>query len=603
MTFEKKIRRGLGVFASFSGICLAVVFGLTLAQIYTKKEYDWLTQTALITSGRFDDVVSQSEMVSTLLLSDQNILTAITTLSQIQDIDDDYSSLYFDESYRTVRVGLNNYFTKRQFYRAIFYNENGVVIAGNSKRKDSVDPTVDFNEIHGISGLSYGELTIIPCHLDEWGKNHNQLILSVIKRLVGARMGYIEVQWTESDLTNLLLPADSAYHIFLYNEDGSLLYSSDKEDQTDYFQMISDLHSEGGHLSTQKEVVAFTNSQQTHVTTVIVNHMNLSRQLCIQILPGVLLLLTIFFMIAFIYSRYSAQTLTRPIHTLRNVMEQTNLYHMPKITPDTEQYLHSSEEIAALYHSFFTVMERLSDSIEREKKLSVLQLQAQFDLLQAQVNPHFLYNVLNIISAKSIMDTDENENICDICSCLGQMLRYSTNNKEKMGTIRKEKEYLQLYFNLLKYRYEDRLEYCIQIEPDIEEEELPKIVLQQIVENSVTHGYSNTHRPLRITVTGNGRAGCWFLNIHDNGGGFDCDTKQRLELQMTAIKQRLSIDRSQVELEIGGMGLINTYARLFLVYGDALSFSIRSDENGTDVSIGINVDIKNITEDMYNDEI
>ncbi len=453
--------------------------------------------------------------------------------------------------------------------------------------KDSVDPTVDFRKVPSISGLSYGELTIVPCHIDEWGKNHNQIVLSVIKRLVGTRMGYIEVQWTKSELSRLLLPSDSTYDIFLYNNKGELLYSNNEDDEADYFQILSDTSSKRGYLSDQKKILAFTKSQQTDVTTIIVNHMNLNRQLFLQILPGVLLLLTVFFTIAFIYSRYSAQMLTRPIHTLRNVMEQTNLYHIPEVTPDMRQTLHSSEEIAALYHSFFTVMERLSNSVEREKRLSVLQLQAQFDLLQAQINPHFLYNILNIISAKSIMDTDETENICDICSCLGQMLRYSTGNKEKMGSIRKEKEYLQLYFNLLKYRYEDRLDYNIQIAPEIEEEVLPKIVLQQIVENSISHGYSNTRSLIQVNVIGRGHAGHWLLTVHDNGGGFSKEAKQHLESQIEIIKQRLSDDRNQVELEIGGMGLTNTYARLYLVYGEHLSFSIQSDSNGTDVSIGV----------------
>ncbi|MFV0363173.1 MAG: sensor histidine kinase [Suipraeoptans sp.] len=589
MTLEKKIGRGLRNFALFAGIFLAIVYCISAGQIYAKKEYDWITQASLITSARFDDIISQSLMVNNMLLSDQDTLTAINNLSKMSDYSPNYYARYFDESYATIRASLNNYFTMRQFYRAIFFNENGDIIDGNSVVKDPVDTSLDYKLIPGVPGLLPGDYTIVPCHIDEWGKNHNQSVLSVIKRLVGNGMGYIEVQWTESNLDNQLQPSDNIYDIFLYDEAGTLLYSSNKENEIDYFEIINQKSPDTNYFSTSSEVVAFDKSQTTGVTTVIINHTSLYSRLIIQIVPWLFLLMSTFFVISLVYSKRASKMLIKPINTLRDVMERTTLQNMMEVTPETEMHLHSSEEISALYHSFFSVIKRLDYSIKSEKQLSVLQLQAQFDLLQAQVNPHFLYNVLNVISAKSIMGSTEYESICDMCSCLGKMLRYSTNTRKNLGSIREEKDYLQLYFNLLKYRYENRLEYEIVIESNIEDEPLPKIVLQQIVENCITHGYSNTRDSIQITVTGKGTPGCWVLNVHDNGTGFAEEAKQKLASQMEDIRQRLSDERNRVELEIGGMGLISTFARLYLIYGDSLSFLIQSDDIGTDVSISINL--------------
>ncbi len=109
-----------------------------------------------------------------------------------------------------------------------------------------------------------------------------------------------------------------------------------------------------------------------------------------------------------------------------------------------------------------------------------LQLQAQLDMLQAQVNPHFIYNTLNVISSRGILDDDEV--ICDICDDLAGMLRYSTDTEKKTATIRMELEYLRKYFSLMKYRYEYKLEYAIEMDPEIDEQWIPKLTVQQFVE-------------------------------------------------------------------------------------------------------------------------
>ena len=143
---------------------------------------------------------------------------------------------------------------------------------------------------------------------------------------------------------------------------------------------------------------------------------------------------------------------------------------------------------------------RLSRAISRERQLQLLQLQAQFDMLQAQVNPHFIYNALNVISSRGILDDDEV--ICDMCDDLAGLLRYSTDTKEKYAAIREEITYLERYFSLLKYRYEHKLEYRIELDASIEEQRVPKLVIQQLAENSVNHGYANSSKVMEISVRG-----------------------------------------------------------------------------------------------------
>ena len=230
-------------------------------------------------------------------------------------------------------------------------------------------------------------------------------------------------------------------------------------------------------------------------------------------------------------------------------------------------------------------MRRLNESIVKEKRMSLLQLQAQFDTLQAQVNPHFLYNVLNVISSRGVMDGDEE--ICEICGCLAAMLRYSTSTKERYATVEKEIEYLERYIFLLKSRYEHRLEVEVQCEDSIKQEILPKIVLQQLVENSVQHGYQNSKNIMKIQVKGWRDETGWYFEVRDNGQGATEEVREELNEKMRKIREKIMSRGSSIEMEIGGMGLANTYARMFLLYNGKAVFRIRNMEEGLSVIIGV----------------
>ena len=255
---------------------------------------------------------------------------------------------------------------------------------------------------------------------------------------------------------------------------------------------------------------------------------------------------------------FIASRLSRPLTVLKDQMEKTGIENL---------------------------MQRLNESIVKEKRMSLLQLQAQFDTLQAQVNPHFLYNVLNVISSRGIMDGDEE--ICEICGCLAAMLRYSTSTKERYATVEKELEYLDRYIFLLKSRYEHRLEVKVDCEESVKQEQLPKIVLQQLVENSIQHGYNNSKNIMKIQVKGWRDETGWYFEVRDNGQGATEEVREELNEKMRKIREKIMSRGSSIEMEIGGMGLANTYARMFLLYNGKAVFRIRNMEEGLSVIIGV----------------
>lgn len=278
---------------------------------------------------------------------------------------------------------------------------------------------------------------------------------------------------------------------------------------------------------------------------------------------------------------FIASKLSRPLTVLKDQMENTGIENMDAelVVPNTD------DEVQAVGIAYQNLMHRLNESIVKERRMSLLQLQAQFDTLQAQVNPHFLYNVLNVISSRGIMDGDEE--ICEICGCLAAMLRYSTNTKERYATVEKELEYLERYIFLLKSRYEHRLEVEVDCEESVKQEQLPKIVLQQLVENSIQHGYNNSKNIMKIYVHGWRDETGWYFEVRDNGQGTTEEVREELNEKMRKIREKIMSRGSSIEFEIGGMGLANTYARMFLVYNGRAVFRIRNLEEGLSVIIGV----------------
>jgi two-component system sensor histidine kinase YesM len=281
---------------------------------------------------------------------------------------------------------------------------------------------------------------------------------------------------------------------------------------------------------------------------------------------------------------------TLPIQHLITKMEATNLDNLDRDAARDmalERTVEanaggSDDEFVHLYRSYNDLLKRLNNAMLQEEQMELLHLQAEFDALQAQVNPHFLNNVLNVISHRGVLNGDEL--ICGICEKLAAMLRYAAGTSQRLVTIREELEYLKDYLYLLGTRYRSKLEYTIDVEGEVMEQMIPKIVLQQLIENSVTHGYTNALDIMSISVRGRIESEHWYVEVADNGRGFTKEEKQALEQKMGEIQERVA--GGKLNLDLGGMGLLNMYARFLILFGEGAVFRISNGQAGASVVIG-----------------
>ena len=519
------------------------------------------------------------------LLSDLDVLQAIRNLS-VKMKNPEENIVTIAEGKQIVKNTVYTAYNLDNFYRVIVFNQYGYIAASSYMQDRLVDTEVKVEEIPWITKVqgTKGKNILLPLHQDDWAAAENgRQVFSIVKEIQGKKLGFIEVQQSADYLKNILTFPNETVHGIVLDEKGEVFWASEKldsENYIQYFETKDSVFEQVNENTGTRELVCINSGKETGLRLITVQKWSDAALTVSNGLESAIIMGVSFLILSLCFIVFMAWYLTKPLQELCEKMEQTQLSNLT----DKIEIQSSDADIQALTKAYQHLVERLSKSIQKEKKLNLLQLQAQFDTLQAQINPHFLYNVLNVISQRGMKNNDEV--IYEICGHLASMLRYSTNTKNRYASVREEMIYTQQYFYLIKARFEDRVKLNIDIEESILEEHVPKTVIQQITENCINHGFHNSTGIMCVTIRGYLKSGSWLIEISDNGQGFDEKALRVLCEKMKVTRRHLFEERSNIELEIGGMGLINTYARLLLIYSDSLIFELKNTENGAMVVFG-----------------
>lgn len=276
-------------------------------------------------------------------------------------------------------------------------------------------------------------------------------------------------------------------------------------------------------------------------------------------------LYAILLVFVFLISRTIGKEVIKPISQLAN--------HVCKIDAPDDKMAHINDdaidEIKELEDSFEKMLERMNSSIIQEKKAYAL-------ALQAQMNPHFLYNMLAVISSAG------SEAGCDsvstMCVELSDMLRYVAAYQKVTVPLKEEIIHTKNYLALMKSRYEDYFSYKIDVSDDLMNIPVPKLFIQPLAENCFIHAFKEKEPPWNIDIKMIGTKDRWELIIKDNGSGIS-------EERIAEIKDKIdkALNERQVG-NIGGLGIVNTIVRLTMTHNKNLKYDIYND-NGMEIKI------------------
>ena len=233
------------------------------------------------------------------------------------------------------------------------------------------------------------------------------------------------------------------------------------------------------------------------------------------------------------------------------------------IKTDKGVYKDAPGEIYTIAMKFEEMAEKIDKLIQEVYVAQLSQKEMELEAMVNQINPHFLYNVFQLIQTEAVMS--DNEAIEEMIQKLSEMLRYTMERKRDKVTIREEVAYIENYLDFYKERFENRFKYKIEYEKDVLEYPTIKFILQPVVENCFKHGFKN------ITSGGIIEISIWkeeefiCFSVYDNGAGI---TPEKLNKLQTELKNDSA----------AGIGIMNTNNRLKIVYGALCGITFDSEE-------------------------
>lgn len=267
-----------------------------------------------------------------------------------------------------------------------------------------------------------------------------------------------------------------------------------------------------------------------------------------------------------------SREITKPIRSLRDSMRKVQNGQF-----DTHVEVITENEIGSLGRSFNLMTSEIQALMEQNVYEQKQKRKSELKALQAQINPHFLYNTLDSIIWMS--EAGENDEVVEMTSALARLLRQSISNDKEEVELEKEIEYVKNYLTIQKMRYKDKLEFFIYVDPRVAHVPIIKLVLQPLVENAIYHGikYKETKGNLKIYARPvDGRV---EIVVADDGIGMDEDVMEHI------------FDEHRKEQKRNGVGVPNVQKRLKLQYGSEYGIRYESVKGaGTKAVITIPVD-------------
>lgn len=520
-------------------------------------------------NGRNVDALASSiNQAAVYLCTDKFV--AVTINTQMTDpIDINYSLGNLTAEFENhIAIPLNGILTN---YSSNFFIDDRLPIASNL----SADYTADASGIHSSAKVASESWYQKACALNgslyvfTMGDDRQTLYLA---RSVSSPYSINTVQPTgflgvivfRFDISQLRQQLSSAEltpltRMFLTTDDGTIIYSNHDRDLQQNIQKYirADLsaaytrnYSFNMRLTKQEYIANVNNLKCGWRLIAMIPVSDISRRLSpirniILLTTG--LAMTLGIALCLVLSR----SITRPIKKLALTMRgiKSQAYFSTFVEPP------SRDEVGELYGSFNDMMQRINRLVEDLLKSSEQQKKAEIKALQAQINPHFVYNTLDSISW--IAMCEGNRRVVLMVNALASIMRFNIRDPEALVTVADELQNVKDYVAIQSLRYPEQFTVEIRVPPAVTSMCCPKLTLQPLVENSILHGFAETTQKGTIVLGGTAEENVLLLSVADNGKGADAEW---LNAYLNGKKELLR--------NSDGFGIRNIHQRIQLHFGN-----------------------------------
>lgn len=456
------------------------------------------------------------------------------------------------------------------------YVSSGVMPQSKAYADDVLRSHMDLDEIISRLVLNDGHIYVEGPHPDYWNSKVGYEMISLYcplgNKIQDDMYGIIEIQQDFQKLVKTLLPGlDQDMAVLLFDSSGRCIFNSMESicppEYYDFYYSQASKNPDSrygfcrikvGNRAQEQYLSAGISETSGWMAVMVRNKSSIVN--VIQDIQKVIILAIFVFMVLSAYMAYRISLkMTRPINDMIVSAQSISWSNLDMKTLEGND----ENEIMAVNNTFKETLKRLSKSMQ-------LELGARLNALQSQMNPHFLYNTLSVISASA----DQQEKVERMCSRLSDMLRYSTvYEEESNSTLEDEVRHTENYLELMKDRYEENLIYNIEEAGELERVKVPRVILQPIVENCFKHGFGENGFPWIIHVAVTASYGHWRIHVRNNGRPFQ-------EKDLTELNEKVEGFLKGEQKKISGIGLTNTIIRLRLLYEEQVEYEIYTGNDG-----------------------
>lgn len=574
---------------------IVILFSLSTVGIFTylkssaaiDKQVEKYISTVIENAGAQTDLQLETfERVSNSILSQQSV-------KQFLDMDpkDSYEYYHFTKTIRQ-DVFQKIFITyPTQIHMIYILGDHGLSIFDQNQSFSSmtVDPSPRYEELKAKTPDNGGIAILNTALMD------GERVVTIARKIRGyssyAVKGILAIELNESELSTLWNNVDLGENgfFFILDAEGSVVYSPDSGTRsevasTDLGQRIAS----GGNtrfiekVSGKDMLIVSHKSGYSAWSLAVALPLDELREPISGIRSTTITVGLATLAIALFLAYRFGYSIVRPIRTLKNGMRQTEKGNWIRIESKRR-----NDEIGGLIHSYNLMVSRLSDMIERvydtelTNQKTQLQLQAielerhkaEFQALQLQINPHFLYNTLETINCYAIVQ-DSGE-ISEMVEAMAYMLRYSIQTNLEEVTLAHELNHVRNYMIIQKHRIGHEFEIEVLTPPSLLLSRMVRLTLQPIVENIFQHAFVDgfeTRHYIRIDTRL--EDGELLVIVEDNGVGM---TEEKLaKLRKRLDRNRLVEEAAASHGRRGGIGLVNVHRRIQMVFGDEYGLRIDS---------------------------
>lgn len=395
--------------------------------------------------------------------------------------------------------------------------------------------------------------------------------------------GYVEIQQSVKRVDEIFEHLGESCYAAIYDQDGSIIYTTPGlKTHEEMLLVIQSILPEDYPIGASVDKGIYYSHFQMEEAPLDVMFFKEVRTVNATLNNFMLFLVLLFVavsLVAVVSERMLITHLSMPLAELSRSVQNVNIDNLHLDLEDASD----SDELQALNKVFNQVLHHLETAISQKVLSQTNELKSHVFALQAQMNPHFIYNTLAIINMEA--EIDGNENTVQICQALSKMLKYSTTRGNGMATLAEELDHAKNYLELMQRRYEESFEFHIDADASLGNVQVSRLLIQPICENCFKHAFGNIEDVRRILVRSYRQGDRWLVRVEDNGCGFDPGFIE----QFRKYKEKLSLETMEDRMDsltLGGLCIENTCMRLYLLYGEDYVFELSNTDDGAVVTLG-----------------